>query len=62
MQRKKENAERVRDLSQAIRVQNLATRSSSPPRPHRQQPQQEQKQQSTRERAHEYARCDTATC
>ncbi|KAK9916871.1 hypothetical protein WJX75_008204 [Coccomyxa subellipsoidea] len=52
-QRKKENLEKVRDLSQAIRVQNLAARSSSPTR---QQPQQEQKKSSARERAQEYAR------
>lgn len=56
MQRKKENLEKVRDLSQAIRMQNLAARSSSPTR---QQPQQEQKRSSARERAHNYARWDT---
>ncbi|BDA40548.1 hypothetical protein COCOBI_01-2010 [Coccomyxa sp. Obi] len=56
VQRKKENAEKVRDLSQAIREQNLAARASSPARQPRPSPQQEPKKPSTRERAFEYAR------
>jgi len=65
MQRKKEKAEKVRDLSQAIRQQNMAAsnaRSTSPaclPRP---QPQQEPKYPSARERAQEYARSGTTIC
>ncbi len=57
MQRKKDTAEKVRDLSQAIREQNLAARASSPARQPRTSPQQEAKKPSTRERAFEYARC-----